>query len=171
MALTRDLLLELGIPSAVTEKVPEPPALPEIDLRYFDEDENAKYFEYTSLDNGAYMITGIKDEYKHMTTLTIPLGYNTYKVTHIGARAFEGTALETLILTEDTNVRNIMNGAFKGASSLKSLYVLYPDSEVIAPPADFVGVASGFVVYVPESWLNCPMYYWGERGLKFEYID
>ena len=171
VALTRDLLLELGIPSAVTEKVPEPPALPEIDLRYFDEDENAKYFEYTSLDNGAYMITGIKDEYKHMTTLTIPLGYNTYKVTHIGARAFEGTALETLILTEDTNVRNIMNGAFKGASSLKSLYVLYPDSEVIAPPADFVGVASGFVVYVPESWLNCPMYYWGERGLKFEYID
>ena len=171
VALTRDLLLELGIPSAVTEIVPEPPALPELDLRYFDEDENARYFEYASLEGGAYMITGVKDEYKHLTTLTVPLGYNTYKVTHIGARAFEGTALETLILTEDTNVRNIMNGAFKGASSLKALYVLYPDSEVIAPPADFAGVASGFTVYVPESWLNCAMYYWGERGLKFEYIN
>ena len=171
VTLTRDLLLEMGIPSAVTEKVPEPPALPEIDLRYFGEDENAKYFEYTSLEGGAYMITGVKDEYKHLTTLTVPLGYDTYKVTHIGARAFEGSALETLILTEDTNVRNIMNGAFKGASSLKALYVLYPDSEAIAPPADFVGVASGFTVYVPESWLNCPMYYWGERGLEFEYIS
>lgn len=171
VALTRDLLLELGIPSAVTEKVPEPPALPEIDLRFFGEDENAKYFEYTAMEGGAYMITGVKAEYKHMTTLTVPLGYDTYKVTHIGARAFEGTALETLIITEDTNVRNIMNGAFKGASNLKALYVLYPDSEAIAPPADFVGVASGFTVYVPESWLNCAMYYWGERGLKFEYIN
>ena len=101
------------------------------------------------------MITGVKAEYKHMTTLTVPLGYDTYKVTHIGARAFEGTALETLIITEDTNVRNIMNGAFKGASKLKALYVLYPNSEEIAPPADFAGVASGFTVYVPESWLNC----------------
>ena len=171
ITLTRDILLELGIPSAVTERIPEPPALPEIDLRYFDEDENAKYFEYTALESGAYMITGVKEEYKSLTTLTVPLGYNTYKVTHIAARAFEGTALETLILTEDTNVRNIMNGAFKGASNLKALYVLYPDSEAIAPPADFVGVASGFTVYVPESWLNCAMYYWGERGLKFEYLN
>ena len=169
--LTRDLLLEIGIPIAVTEKIPEPPALPEIDLRFFGEDENAKYFEYTSLDSGAYMITGVKDEYKHMTTLTVPLGYDTYKVTHIGARAFEGTALETLILTEDTNVRNIMNGAFKGASSLKALYIYYPDSEAIAPPADFVGVASGFTVYVNENWRNCAMYYWGERGLEFVYLN
>lgn len=169
--LTRDLLLEIGIPIAVTEKIPEPPALPEIDLRFFGEDENAKYFEYTSLDSGAYMITGVKDEYKHMTTLTVPLGYDTYKVTHIGARAFEGTALETLILTEDTNVRNIMNGAFKGASNLKSLYIYYPDSEAIAPPADFVGVASGFTVYVNENWRNCAMYYWGERGLEFVYLN
>lgn len=169
--LTRDLLLEIGIPVAVTEKIPEPPALPEIDLRFFGEDENAKYFEYTSLDSGAYMITGVKDEYKHMTTLTVPLGYDTYKVTHIGARAFDGTALETLVLTEDTNVRNIMNGAFKGASSLKALYIYYPDSEAIAPPADFVGVASGFTVYVNENWRNCAMYYWGERGLEFVYLN
>lgn len=171
ITLARDLLLELSIPVAVTETVPEPPALPQVDLRFFGEDENAKYFEYVALDSGAYMITGVKDEYRNMKSLTVPLGYNTYKVTHIGARAFEGTALETLVITEDTNVRNIMNGAFKGASSLKSLYVLYPDSESIAPPADFVGVASGFVVYVPEAWLNSPMYYWGERGLKFEYIS
>lgn len=170
VTLTRDLLLEMGIPRAVTEKVPEPPALPEIDLRFFGEDENAKYFEYTSLESGAYMITGVKDEYKGMKSLTVPLGYDTYKVTHIGARAFEGTSLETLIITEDTNVRNIMNGAFKGASNLKELHVLYPDSESIAPPADFVGVASDFTVYVPDEWLNCPMYYWGERGLKFVYI-
>jgi len=169
--LTRDLLLEIGIPLAVTEKIPEPPALPEIDLRFFGEDENAKYFEYTSLDSGAYMITGVKDEYKHMTTLTVPLGYDTYKVTHIGARAFDGTALETLILTEDTNVRNIMNGAFKGASNLKALYIYYPDSEAIAPPADFIGVASGFTVYVNENWRNCAMYYWGERGLEFVYLN
>ena len=171
ITLTRDLLLEIGIPTAVVEKIPEAPELPEIDLRYFGEDENAKYFEYTALESGAYMITGVKDEYKHLTELTVPLGYNTFKVTHIGARAFEGCALETLRITADTNVRNIMNGTFKGASSLKALYVLYPDSEAIAPPADFVGVASGFTVYVPESWLNCPMYYWGERGLKFEFLN
>lgn len=171
ITLVRDLVMELGITSAVTEKIPEPPELPEIDLRFFGEDENAKYFEYVSLESGAYMIIGVKDEYKNMKSLTVPLGYNTYKVTHIGARAFEGTALEELTITEDTNVRNIMNGAFKGASRLKALYVLYPDSESIAPPADFVGVASDFVVYVPEAWLNCPMYYWGERGLKFVYIN
>ena len=169
--LTEDLLLELGIPTAVTDDVPPPPELPKLDLRFFGEDENAKYFEYARLADGSYMIIGVKDEYKGEKTLTVPLGYDTYKVTQIGAGAFSGTSLEALILTEDTNVRHFMNGAFLGASSLNALYIYYPTEQDITPPADFVGVASSFKVYIPEGSAYTTGYYWSERGLDFEYVS
>lgn len=170
VTLTEDLLLELGIPTAVTDEVPPAPELPMLDLRYFGEDENAEYFEYATLADGSYMITGVKDEYKGATALTVPLGYNTYKVTAIGAGAFDGTELETLTVPEDTNLRLFMNGAFLGAGKLTSLYIYYPTEENLLPPADFYGVADGFTVYIPSGSAYTTGYYWSERGLDFEYI-
>jgi len=168
--VAEDLLLELGIPRSVDEKIPEPPALPERDVRYFAEDENDRFFEYEKMSNGAYMIVGIKDEYLSEKTLTVPLGYEGYKVMAIGSGAFSGSSLEKLIITEDTNIRQFLNGAFLGAGALREMYIYYPTEEDISPPADFVGTADGFKVFIPFGSNYASGYFWSERNLTFEYI-
>ena len=169
--LVKDVLLEVGIPTAVKEDVPPPPPLPESDIRYFEEDENAKYFEYKKLPDGTYSITGVKDEFKSETELTVPLGFDTYKVTSIGKSAFEGSSVKKLVVSRDTNLRQFDNGCFNGASSLSELYIYYPYEAELAPPADFVGVANGFKVYVPDGSDYSIGYYWSERGLTFVTIN
>lgn len=166
-----DILLKMESAVWVDEEVPQPPALPEIDVKYFGEDENAKYFNYTKMQNGALLITGVKDEYKSMTELTVPLGADGYKVMQIGYGAFADTALETLIVTEDTNLTKFATGAFSGAENLKSLKIYYPVAENLLPPPDFYGVASGFTVYIPEGSNYRDDYYWRELGLTFAYLE
>ena len=169
--VTRDLLLELGINKAITDATPPPPPLPEKDVRYFGEDKNAVCFKYEKMQNGAYMIVGVKEEYLDEKTLTVPLGYQDYKVTKIAPNAFLGSSVETLIVTADTNLRAFENGAFAGAGSLKALYMYYSDCNDIEPPRDFNGVNAQFRVYVPQnSEYETDAYGWGDVGLNFEYI-
>lgn len=171
VTLTRDLLLEMGIPTAVKEEIPEPPALPQVDVRDFTEDANSVYFEFDQLADGSYAIIGVKEEYRNMTSLTVPRSYNTYKVSAIGASAFAGTALEELVLPEDTNIRIMLTGCFVGASNLRSLVIYYPNEADIMPPADFFGVHDSFTVYVPDGSGYSTGYYWSERGLTFVVIE
>ena len=168
--VTRDILIELGIPKAVDEDIPEPPSLPEIDVRYFSEDENAKFFKYEKMANGAYMISGVADEYLSEKTLTVPLGYDGYKVLAIGPGAFRNSSVEKLIITEDTSLRHFANGSFSGAGALKEMYIYYPTEEDISPPLDFVGTADGFKVFIPLGSGYANGYFWSERNLTFEYI-
>ena len=169
--VTRDLLLELGINKAIGVEIPSPPALPEIEVRWTDYDENSECFEYAKMENGAYMIVGVKEEYLKRDSLTVPLGYDGYKVMAIGPRFLEGSSVTTLILTERTNIRHFATGAFIGAASLKDMYIYYPAEEDIMPPADFVGTSLEFKVYIPENSGYKSGYFWSERGLKFEYIS
>ena len=168
--VTKDILLELGIPKAVTEEVPEPPSLPEQDVRFFEEDENSVCFRYEKMASGAYMIVGVAEEYLTEKTLTVPLGYNGYKVAAIGARAFLGSSVERLILTQDTNIRHFANGAFLDAENLSSMWIYYPEEEDIVPPLDFVGTDTDFKVFIPANSNYKNGYFWGKRGLSFEYI-
>ena len=165
--LTRDLLFALGIPRAVAEEVPKAPPLPEVDVRYFGEDENAKYFLYEKREGGSYKIVGLTDEGKRQETLIIPLGYDTYKVTAIGKEAFAGAVAENIVITENTNLRMIENGAFSGATSVKSLKILYRDAASLSPPADFSGTSVLFRIYVPEGTDYDTDYNWVEvAGIK-----
>jgi hypothetical protein len=170
--VTRDLLLELGIPKAVEENIPEPPSLPEREVRYFGEDENAKYFEFEKRADGSYTLVKVKDEYLYMDSFTVPLGYDGYIVSAIGERAFDGSAIERLTVTEDTNLAVFENGFFHGAESFKELYLYNLDGLSINPPDSFLGRRDDFVVYVtPESnYMDAGGYDWGNRGLTFEYI-
>ncbi len=173
VSVVRDLFLELGIPKAVTEEIPEPPPLPETEVRFFGEDKNAAAFEYEKMANGAYMIVGIKEEYTEEAELTVPLGYNGYKVMAIGAGAFSDSKLECLILSEDTNIKKFQNGAFIGADRLTDIYIYYPDCTDIEPPEDnFEGINPNFKVHIPagSGYKNDP-YGWGDMNIKYEYIE
>lgn len=169
--LTKDILLELGMPVLVKEEIPEAPALPELSVRYFGEDSNAKCFEYEKRSDGSYAIVGVSAEYKGAKELTVPLGYDGYKVTAIAKSAFEDSSVTRLTITADTNIRYLMNGCFGGAGSLSELWVYYAEESEIMPPADFSGVAKGFKVYIPKDSDYPTGYYWSERGLDFVRIS
>ena len=169
--VTRDILLELGIPTVIDEAIPDPPPLPESDIRFLGEDKNTEMFEYSRLSDGTYMIVGVREEFSDRKELTIPLGYDSYKVTSIGRGAFAATSIEKLVITEDTNLRILSNGCFEDCKNLSEIWIYFPHESEILPPTDFNGTASDLIVYVPEGSTYSGGYYWSERGLKFEYIS
>ena len=169
--LAEDLLLELGDPREVKEALPDMPDLPKSSILFDGADENAEYFEYTLLKDGSYAVKGVKDEYKGMTELTLPLGYDGYKVTALGANAFAGTAVRKIIIPEDTNLRVLENGAFYGSGELREIWIYFHNEAELVPPDDFSGTRSDLVVYVPEGSGYHGGYYWGERNLTFKIIE
>jgi hypothetical protein len=167
--LTRDILLELGIPTSVDVSIPAPPPLP-FDAEYDGSYENTEFFIYEQAEDGTYAIVGVKDEYLGLDTLTLPNGYDGKKVSSVGAGAFDGSAVRKLVITADTNIRVLENGCFIGADSLSELWIYYPSEEDITPPSSFEGTAPDFAVFVPEGSSYDIGYSWGQKGLNFETI-
>ncbi len=167
--LTKDLLLELGIPTFVDEEISEPPELPDVDVRYFGEDENAKHFTYEKVENGAYKITGLTELGKTQKKLTLPLGYESYKVMYVGDGAFDAGCAEEIVLTEDTNIRALSSYAFNGCAELRDIWIYYPTAEDIMP-ADFAGLASDFKIHIPPESNYDNDYNWGPLSTIVEYV-
>lgn len=166
--LIEDILLELGIPTLVKEDVPEAPALPAIDLRWFDTDTNAEYFIFEKNEDGSYKTVGLTEQGRQMKILTLPLGYDTYKVVTVGEGTFENALLEELVIPENTNVRIFETGAFNKANKLSDIWIYYPIAENILPPVHFSGIEKNLTVHIPEDSNYASDYYWSERGLKFK---
>ncbi len=170
--LANDIRLEEGITAGnMPDKLPDPVFVDPIDPVFDGYDENEKYFTFALRKNGTYTITGLTEEGRAMTTLTIPLGYNGAKVFAVSEGAFSGSKLETLIITEDSNLVILENGAFSGADNLRSMYVYKDSGWDVSPPASFAGVHKSFTVYIPGGSDFPYHYWWGERQLKFEYMN
>ena len=168
LRLARALRLEHGIASGIIkDEEPKAPELPGYDVLFDGEDDNAKYFTFTLMDNGAYAISGLSELGKTMTSLTIPLGYDGKKVMSVYKGAFENSSLVSLTVTADTNLIRFENEAFKGASRLRDLWIHLPNADLIAPPIDFIGVHNAFRVHVPSDSNYSDHYYWGDRKLTF----
>ncbi|MBE6559541.1 MAG: hypothetical protein E7662_00330 [Ruminococcaceae bacterium] len=175
VALVKELLLALGIPAFVKEEIPEAPALPDIDIRYFgDADENAVYFTYEMTDFG-YRITGLTELGKQQKTLTMPICYEGYRVSLLGANALSGgicekfiipAAFEQFISEVTSSMMTIENDAFIGASALKELWIYNRHEATVMPPVSFEGVHKDFVVHVPDGSSYGEGYFWGERKLN-----
>ena len=167
MAVTKEILRDMRIPSIVSEKIPPAPALPMIDLIYVGEDENAQDFTYELTDMGM-MITGLTERGKEKRILTVPVGADGYYVTLIGPRALEGGCATTLILPSDTHVFSFETDAFSG-SGLSHLVFGILDDMAIMPPESFDGVGSDFTVHVLAGSTFNVGYFWGECGLTFRF--
>ena len=171
MRLAEDLKLAAKIlRPAITDSEPPIPELPEIEIRFDGVDENVKYFTFETSDSGAYIITGLTEEGKLMTHLTLPLGYEGYIVESVGEGAFRGSSLESLTVSADSKIAYFEDGAFYGAGNLKRLIIYKKSGDEILPPASFSGVNSQFTVFVPKGSDFSTHYYWSERHVNFEYI-
>ncbi len=168
--LAQDILIAQGELRLIHTDI-APPPLPKANVEYDgEEDENCRYFTFEKMINGAYMISGLSEEGSKMDSLTVPLGYNGYKVTAIGKGAFTSGSARIVTVTEDTNLRNFFGGAFDG-SSVKDLYIYYDfaaEEEKLAPCADFGGMR----IHIPEGSAYTTHYDWQDssKGRTF-YTD
>ncbi len=171
--LARDIRLAAGISGGIVDAEPDAPALPDADIRYVgEEDPNAEYFTYSVIEEGAYagayMITGLTEKGRAASELTVPLGVDMLKVVSIGEGALSGGRASRLTVTADTNLMRFENGAFSD-SGISELMIYTTSLGSIAPPADFIGVASGFTVHLPVGMNESGLYEWSQRGLTFAY--
>ena len=166
--LAQDLLIALGKFTVIDTEVPAP-ELPEVDVRYFGEDdENAALFTYERLYNGAYAISGLTEKGKRCESLTIPLGYEGYKVTAIASGAFSEGVATRVTVTADSNLRNFLNGCFADCS-VRDVYIHYTFTEEenkLAPASDFYGIN----IHVPLGSVYTQHYDWLESSDGYNMI-
>ena len=134
-----------------------------------DEEATSEGFIFEPVSDG-YAIVGLTEEAKTAKTLEIPLEYEGKGVIVIAANAFGGSAVEKIIITEDTNIRKLENGAFAGASHLSALYIYQPDEKSILPPDNFTGTHKDFTIYVPEGSYYDTGYFWTKFADMIEFI-
>lgn len=167
--LAKDLRIAAGIMSGALDDEPEAPQLPFVDVRYDGEDDPVcVYYEFTELSDGSYGVSGLTALGKEQSILTLPLGYNERKVTAILENAFNGTTAERIVITADSNIVIIHNGAFVGASTVKNLSVYKTNAGDIMPPVDFFGVHPDFAVHVPVGSSYSDNYDWSNKA-KYVY--
>ena len=160
--LIEDIRFAMGNYQGVDIEIPEKPELPNADVKFFGTDENAKYFVYETLQNGAkngsLAIVGLTELGKQQKELTIPLGADYLKVTYLGANAFAGGIVEKVTVPEGANLRDIATGAFDNSyvRRLDIRYEFVHDADELSPPASFGSVA----VYVPRNSVYLTHYDW-----------
>ena len=149
--------------------IPEAPELPGANVRFDGTDENAKYFVYTEMSNGALMISGLSELGKAETTLTLPLGSDGIVVSAVGANAFVGGVVETVIIPEESNIRNLLDGSFDG-SGITKFYIYYNwvnDAEKLSPASNFGGAD----IYLPFDSYIRTHYDWSGYSGSFRNVD
>lgn len=156
---TRQLAIDLGYSSAANIERPAVPPLPVRDTIFDSADENERYFIYQTLENGGKRIVGLTAEAKGMTSLTIPLGAEGYKVIELDTSAFSGSSVRSITITDDTNIRLFTGNGFS-TSKVKDIYFYYDsggsDAEAVYPIRDFGGVT----IHVKKGALWPTTYLW-----------
>ncbi|MBQ7387415.1 MAG: hypothetical protein IJW03_04525 [Clostridia bacterium] len=164
LKLAEDIRIAEGNPTKLDVEYPKAPELPMADMKFDGDDENTKYFTFEQQANGGMKITGLTELGRTMETLTVPLGYEGFKVTSLGREALSGSAATKLIITEDTNLRNLLDGAFDG-SSITDIYIYYvyeDEADILSPCSDFLGIN----VHVYENSPYTYTYSWDGQNAK-----
>lgn len=146
---------------------PEAPPLPKQNVTFDGYDENEKYYVYEQITDGAYSgaykIVGLTEEGKKQDTLTVPLGAHGVKVLSIAGNALSGGVAKELVITEDTNLRNLLDGCMDG-SSITDIWIYYDfvsDRDKLAPPSDFGG---NVTIHFPPDSIYSTHYDWNDSS-------
>ena len=132
--------------------VPPEPKYPE--STHFEDNGLSDNFYYEETNNG-YSICGVDEKHISDTILTTSTIYNEKPVRAVSRNAFSKCKnLETLIITNNISV--LKNGAFNGASALKSIYLTQTNpSEIIVDYQKGLFEEQNKVqIYVPIKSLN-----------------
>jgi vacuolar-type H+-ATPase subunit F/Vma7 len=168
--LAEDINLARSNPYFISATLPEEPKLSDNLVFVEGVDENEEFFTYRELESGNWEISGLTEKGKAADTLIIPRSVqigNTgcgIGVTAIGTGAFSGCSATKIVIPEDTNLRQIMNGAFTDAESVEIIAIKYATAEDIFPPTDnFAGASRELVIHVPDGSNYSSDYNWSEN--------
>lgn len=149
--LLEDIKNELGVFVPTKTPRPEKPSIdvpgddPEIEVNNGD----AAYFTYEDDGNGGLIATGLTDEGKARTSLTVPYAYEGKKVKSLAASVFAGNENIEEVIIQD-NIGYLRDGSFSGCKNLERIVLRHSSP-------NFVGVSYGLLneteasVYVLKS--------------------
>ncbi len=134
---------------------------------YFGEeektDENAKYFTFEKTASGI-IITGLTDEGKKQTSLTVPQSFDGTAVTELAGGALsQSDVLEVLVVPENSNLETFGEKAFDGCKKLKKVELHLLPGKISAHAGAFEGMNQNCFIYVPEENFGVFTgdYFWG----------
>lgn len=126
--LAHDINRARGIATQIAIEIPEAPERPVNDDIIAETDALlATHFTYVEF-AGGYAISGVSEEGKKLSALTVPGSYEGKAVLAIEKNAFAGC--ENLAkITIQGNIAQLMNGAFADCPNLKKIYILRNSAE------------------------------------------
>ena len=129
--LAHDINRARGIPAQLAIEIPEAPQRPVSETILAETDALlASYFTYVEY-GGGYAISGVSEEGKKLTTLTVPGAYEGKAVVAIESKAFAGCENLSKI-TINSNIVQLMDGAFADCPHLAKIYIVRDSAEGLA---------------------------------------
>ena len=165
--LAHDINRARGVAQYISIEIPEAPERPISETMAAETDALlASYFTYVEYGNG-YAVNGVTEEGKKLAALTVPGSYEGKAVLAIEKGTFEGCENLTKI-TVNTNIVQLMDGAFGGAPNLAKIYVKHASAEPLAVgDAVFEGAPANvkMVLTTQESFESFVAdYFWSKYG-------
>ncbi len=175
-ALAADLRRMMGNTAPVEIELPPAPERPVIQTPAVTPGavaDTSAYFTYEEM-AGGLMITGVTDEGKALTELTIPATANGKTVVAIGEKAFSGcTAVKDIIVYP--NIIQFFDGCYSGATSLQRVIMHYTTAEGVAVGEGlFEGAPDSAKLYYPtqDSFSNYVAdYYWSLYAPRMDILS
>ena len=165
--LAHDINRARGIATQISIPIPEAPKRPVTEAILSETDALlASFFTYVQY-GGGYAISGVSEEGKKLAALTVPGSYEGKAVLAIEKNAFAGCENLTK-LTINSNIVQLMDGAFADCPKLAKIYVLRDSAEGLGVgDAVFEGAASGVKMILTtqeafESFVTD--YFWSQYG-------
>ena len=174
-ALAADLRRMMGDPTPVDIELPAAPERPAIQTPTTTPGavaDTSAYFTYTDM-AGGLMITGVTDEGKALSELTVPASANGKTVVAIGENAFSGCAAQDIIIY--SNVIQFFDGCYSGAANLRRVIMHYTIAEGVSVGEGlFNGAPDSAKLYYPnqESFSNYVAdYYWSQYAARMDILS
>ena len=160
--LVNDVKNQLGNATKTDAVLPNMPVTPDEGVEGEGDNADSGCFTY-ELEDGYYTVTGLTEEGRAKTSLTLPYQVNGIYIRSFTAQTFAGdAAVESITIQE--NIRSLPDGCFSGCTALRSVYLQHEDPADIAVGYGlFEGTAGSCAVYVPQEALTkfANNYFWG----------
>ena len=165
--LAHDINRARGIATQISIEIPEAPERPISEAALAETDALlASHFTYVEY-GGGYAVSGVSEEGKKLASLTIPGSYEGKAVLAIEKNALAGCDNLTK-LTINSNIVQLMDGAFAGAPNLAKIYVIRDSAEGLGVgDAVFEGAPANvkMVLTTQESFESFVAdYFWSKYG-------
>lgn len=165
--LAHDINRVRGNSAQITIAIPEAPQRPVTETILAETDALlASYFTYVEM-GGGYAISGVSEEGKKLTALTVPGSYEGKAVVAIESNAFAGCENLSKI-TINKNIVQLMDGAFADCPHLAKIYIAHDNAEGLAVGEELLADAADGVklVFTTQSAFESFVadYFWSPYG-------